>query len=242
MSKQPIVIKKKKEKSFKDIVMEKLPDGGNLNACLTCGTCAAGCPATGLHGMDPRKVVRMAALGMDEELKKTPWAWLCSMCTRCLYACPMNVNIPQLVFHMRAAWPREERPRGILRSCDAALGTDTCSAMGFPVPDFIDVVEEMLEGVRQQPGFENLQAPFDKKGAYFFLNQNSREPGTEPEEMIPLWKILHLVGADWTYGSKGWAAENYCLFLADDEGWKEITLRSAQQAQELGCKSFVNTE
>ncbi len=134
MSKEPLVIKKKKEKSFKDIVMEKLPDGGNLNACLTCGTCAAGCPATGLHGMDPRKVVRMAALGMDEELKKTPWAWMCSMCTRCVHACPMNVNIPALVFNMRQSWPREERPRGILRSCDAALGTETCSAMGIPGP------------------------------------------------------------------------------------------------------------
>ena len=95
--KEPLVIKKKKEKSFKDIVMEKLPDGGNLNACLTCGTCAAGCPATGMVGMDPRKVVRMAALGMDEELKKTPWAWMCSMCGRCVHACPMNVNIPGLV-------------------------------------------------------------------------------------------------------------------------------------------------
>ena len=48
--KEPLIIKKKKEKSFKDIVMEKLPDGGNLNACLTCGTCAAGCPATGMMG------------------------------------------------------------------------------------------------------------------------------------------------------------------------------------------------
>ncbi len=143
MSKEPLVIKKKKEKSFKDIVMEKLPDGGNLNACLTCGTCAAGCPATGLHGMDPRKVVRMAALGMDEELKKTPWAWMCSMCTRCVHACPMNVNIPQLVFNMRQSWPREERPRGILRSCDAALSTDTGSAMGTRPEDFEFIVNDV---------------------------------------------------------------------------------------------------
>ncbi len=129
-----------------------------------------------------------------------------------------------------------------MRSCDAALGTETCSAMGFPVQDFVDVVEEMLEVVHEEPGFEDLQAPIDKKGAYFLLNQNSREPGTEPEEMIPLWKILHMVGADWTYSSKGWAAENYCMFLADDEAWKEITKRSAEAAEELGIKSFVNTE
>ncbi len=93
-----------------------------------------------------------------------------------------------------------------------------------------------------QPEFADMQAPIDKEGAYFFLNQNSREPNTEPDEMVPLWKILHLAGADWTYGSKGWAAENYCLFLADDKCWEHVTRTSAKQADELGCKVFLNTE
>ncbi len=242
MAEEPIIIKKQKEKSFKDMVMEGLPEGGNLNACLTCGTCAAGCPATGLHGMDPRKVIRMAALGLDEELKKTPWAWMCSMCGRCVHACPMNVNIPGLVYQMRASWPREERPRGILRSCDAALSVDTCSAMGTRDEDFQFVVEDVLEAVREQPGFEDIQAPIDKEGAHFCLNQNSREPNTEPEEMIPLWKILHLVGANWTYPSKGWGGENYCMFLADDDAWKHMTKTALDQAVALGCKVFLNTE
>jgi hypothetical protein len=89
-----------------------------------------------------------------------------------------------------------------------------------------------------------MQAPIDKQGAYFFLNQNSREPVNEPEEMLPLWKILHMVGEgdNWTYGSKGWAAENYCMFLADDEAWKHLTEMSIRKAEELGCKVFLNTE
>jgi hypothetical protein len=82
----------------------------------------------------------------------------------------------------------------------------------------------------------------DKQGAYFFLNQNSREPVTEPDEMIPLWKILHHVGADWTYGSKGWGGENYCMFLADDESWKHVVATSIGQAHALGCKVYLNTE
>ena len=58
---------------FRAKVKELLPDAGNLNICLTCGTCAAGCPATGLEEMDPRKFVRMVALGMDEEVLSTKW-------------------------------------------------------------------------------------------------------------------------------------------------------------------------
>ncbi len=48
MSEKILELKPNRGKSFRDQVMALLPDGGNLNACLTCGTCAAGCPATGL--------------------------------------------------------------------------------------------------------------------------------------------------------------------------------------------------
>ena len=39
--------------------------------CLTCGTCAGGCPVTGVDGLDMRKAVRMALLGLDQELRFT---------------------------------------------------------------------------------------------------------------------------------------------------------------------------
>ena len=227
---------------FRKKVNKLLPEG-NLNLCLTCGTCTGGCPATGLENMDPRKFVRMVVLGLDEEVTTTPWVWMCTMCQRCVHACPMNVDIPGMVYLARQCWPRETRPKGILGSCDMALRNDSCSAMGATPEDFQFVVEDVAEEVRDmQPGFEDLQAPIDKKGAYFFLNQNSREPVTEPDEMVPLWKILHLVGADWTYGSKGWGGENYCMFLADDDAWEHIVQTSVAQAHELGCKVFLNTE
>ncbi len=153
--------------------------------------------------MDPRKFLRMAALGMDEEVLSTKWVWMCSMCQRCIYVCPMKIDIPQLVFNARASWPRDQRPKGILGSCDVALRNDTCSAMGATEEDFQFVVEDVLEEYREaQPEFAEMKAPVNKQNAEFFLNQNSREPVTEPDEMVPLWKILHLAGADWTYGTK----------------------------------------
>jgi ferredoxin len=243
VTEEAIKIEGKKKSIFMDKVKELLPEGGNLNLCLTCGACASGCPATGLHEMDPRKFLRMAALGLDDELLKSEWVWMCSMCQRCIYVCPMKIDIPQLVYNVRAAWPREERPKGILGSCDMALRNDSCSAMGASPEDFQFGVEDVLEEYQEsQPEFKDMQAPIDKEGAEFFLNQNSREPVTEPDELLPLWKILHLVGADWTYGSKGWAGENYCMFLAEDESWKHITSTSAKQAEDLGCKIFLNTE
>ena len=243
MTELPIRLGKDRKATFLEKVKALLPDGGNLNLCLTCGACSSGCPATGLENMDPRKFLRMAALGMDEEIKKSNWVWMCSMCQRCVYVCPMQINIPQLVYNARALWPREDRPKGILGSCDMALRNESCSAMGTAPEDFEFVVGDVLDEYREaQPEFAEMEAPIDKQGAVFFLNQNSREPVTEPDEMVPLWKILHLAGADWTYGSKGWGGENYCMFLADDESWKHITTIAAQQADALGCPIFLNTE
>ena len=229
--------------TFKDKVAGLIPGGGNLNLCLTCGACSSGCPATGLENMDPRKFLRMAALGMDDEVSTTAWVWMCTMCQRCVYVCPMKIDIPQLVYNARAAWPRGDRPRGILGSCDMALRNDSASAMGASPEDFQFVVEDVLEEYREsQPEFAGMEAPIDRHGAEFFLNQNSREPVTEPDEMVPLWKILHLAGADWTYGSKGWGGENYCMFLADNESWEHITRMSVEHADDLGCRVFLNTE
>jgi heterodisulfide reductase subunit C len=243
MSMRSVKLGKQKKSLFKDKVMQLLPDGGNLNACLTCGACSSGCPATGLAGMDPRKFLRMASMGLDDEILKTEWVWNCTLCWRCLYVCPMKIDIPQLVYHARKSWPRDERPKGIRASCDMALKHETCSAMGASEEDFRFVVEDVLEEVRaNQPGWENLEAPINKSGAMYFVNQNSREPVTEPDEMVPLWKILHMVGADWTYGTKGWGAENYCMFLADDENWERIVRIKARAVDDLGCKHWVNTE
>jgi len=243
MAEEAIKISGKKKSMFIDKVKQLLPEGGNLNLCLTCGACSSGCPATGLEGMDPRKFLRMAALGMDEELLKSEWAWMCTMCQRCIYVCPMKIDIPQLVFNVRGSRPRDQRPKGILGSCDMALKHDTCSAMGASEEDFKFVVEDVAEEVRNtQVGWEELQAPVNKQGAMYYLNQNSREPVTEPDEMVPLWKIMHLAGADWTYGTKGWAAENYCMFMADNEAWKHIVEVKAKAVDDLGCKYWLNTE
>ncbi len=228
---------------FLSQVKELLPEGGNLSMCLTCGACTAGCPASGLEDMDPRKFLRLLALGLDEEILSTPWVWMCTMCRRCVYACPMGVDIPQLVFYCRQAWPRENRPKGIVGSCDHALNKETNSAMGASSDDFEFVVRDVLEEVRDtQPGQENLEASINRKGAYYFLNQNSREPMTEPDEMVPLWKILNLVGADWTYSTVGWAAENYCMFLADDQAWEAVVRNKAKAVEDLECKVWLNTE
>ena len=67
---------------------------------------------------------------------------------RCIYVCPMKIDIPQLVFNVRNRWPLEDQPKGIRGSCDMAFKNETCSAMGCSVDDWHFVVEDVAEEVR----------------------------------------------------------------------------------------------
>ena len=223
----------------KEQIRQTVPDI-HIDYCLTCGLCASGCPATGLEGLDPRKFLRLLVLGQDEEILATNWIYSCTNCMRCRYACPMGIDVGRIVYQVRGMRPRDQRPRNLQRSCDLQKQSNST---GIPDEDFVWVVGDVLEEVREQePEWADLQAPIDKKGARFYLNQNAKEPTVEPEEMVPLWKILHEVGIDWTYSSRWWDGANYCLFTGDPVDWEYTVRKQAETVDALGCATYINTE
>jgi hypothetical protein len=155
----------------------------------------------------------------------------------------MHIDVSVLVGLARSAWPDDKKPQGIVRSCEAQMRFEGTSAMGLQTEDFVEVIEETVDEIHEESErFKTLEAPIDKQGAYFFVNQNSREPATEPEELGPLLKIFDYVGADWTYSTKGWAAENFCMFTGDDDKWRKMVKQRVDAVNALGCKVWLNTE
>ena len=69
------------------------PDAQGLNACLSCGTCSAGCP---IHEVfpeyNPKKLAKMVRLGMRKEVLSSPYIWYCATCRNCVERCPQNVR------------------------------------------------------------------------------------------------------------------------------------------------------
>lgn len=224
---------------LKGIIESAVPEH-KMDYCLTCGMCVSGCPASGLNGLDPRKLIRLFILGQDEEILNTDWIYSCTLCARCKYACPMGIDVGRIVYELRGMRPKEKRPKNLQKSCDLQK---VSNSTGVPNEDFVWVVNDVLEEIHQtEPEWTDLRAPIDKTEAEYYLNQNAKEPTVEPEEMVPLWKILHTVGIDWTYSSKWWDGANYCLFTGDPEDWAYTVRKQAETVDALGCKYYINTE
>ncbi len=83
--------------TFKFLIAAE-PGGENIKKCFSCGTCTAGCPVREVTDRyNPRKIIRMALLGMKEEVLSSQFIWFCSSCYTCFERCPQDVRIPELM-------------------------------------------------------------------------------------------------------------------------------------------------
>lgn len=70
--------------------------------CYTCGSCVSGCPAS---YADPplliRRLIRLATLGLEDNLLDDDTPWTCVTCSRCEEVCPMDVRPFELCLAIR---------------------------------------------------------------------------------------------------------------------------------------------
>lgn len=84
------------------------PGGEYIKRCFSCGTCTAGCPVREVTDRyNPRKIIRMALLGMRKEVLSSDFIWLCSACYTCYERCPQDVRIPELMTAIKNIAVRE---------------------------------------------------------------------------------------------------------------------------------------
>jgi heterodisulfide reductase subunit C len=80
------------------LVIASEPGGENIKKCFACGTCTAGCPVREVTDRyNPRRIIRMALLGLKKEVLSSEFIWLCSTCYTCFERCPQHVKIPELM-------------------------------------------------------------------------------------------------------------------------------------------------
>ena len=154
---EPLNLGNLAERRNKSIFTDILPES-HMNACFTCGTCSGGCPLTGMEstkdeGLDARKVIRMAAFGMDQEVIDSRFVWICTGCQRCEMGCPMGVKLVKVWMAAKAARPRDKVPGVLHKGVDMVLKTG--NNMGIPEDDYVTLLEELGEELAEEccPGF-----------------------------------------------------------------------------------------
>ncbi|MDP3284597.1 MAG: 4Fe-4S dicluster domain-containing protein [Desulfobacterales bacterium] len=205
--------------------------------CITCGLCSSSCPASGIDGFDPRMLVRMVGLGLENEVVNAKWPWICTMCGKCEHLCPMEIRIPDLVRSIRGLRDREKVPGVLQKGLEAALKTG--NNLALPKEDFIYIVEDVAGEIAEELGFEGFKVPIDKKGANLLTTIHNKLVNTHTEDLKYWWKIFHAAKEDWTITSENWEGTSWGLFTGDDEAVKIMAGRIVEQMKLLEIKNLL---
>ncbi|MEJ5348430.1 MAG: heterodisulfide reductase-related iron-sulfur binding cluster [Desulfosoma sp.] len=210
-----------------------------IDVCLSCGSCVGVCPIAGVDGSDPRKMVRMAVLGMERELGESLWPWKCTLCAKCEQVCPAGVDITGFMMAVRRAWDRDRIPGALHKGVLTSL--ETGNNLGIPREDFIACCEAVARELAETecPGF---RLPLDLKGARLLVTVNSKEPFAEPWQMRHWWKIFYAAEESWTLTSEHWDGVQWGIFTGDDEAVRVSVGRVVDNMRRLGCEALLLPE
>jgi len=75
--------------------------GQDLLACNQCGKCSAGCPMCFAMDLLPNQVIRLAQLGLEEDISSAKTVWLCASCFTCTVRCPRGVDLGKVMEAIR---------------------------------------------------------------------------------------------------------------------------------------------
>jgi len=75
--------------------------GQDLLVCNQCGKCSAGCPMSFAMDWLPNQILRLAQLGLEEDIAKSKTVWLCASCLTCTVRCPRGVDLGRVMEAIR---------------------------------------------------------------------------------------------------------------------------------------------
>ena len=87
--------------NFKNDV-RNTPGGANVLNCFLCGSCTACCQVNEIDdNYNPRKIMRMILLDMEDEVLKSDEIWKCNQCHACVAHCPQDVRFADILRALR---------------------------------------------------------------------------------------------------------------------------------------------
>lgn len=82
--------------SFVDEI-KKMSGGEKILDCIQCGVCAGSCHARFAMDYSPMQIIKMAQLGLKQEVLSSSTVWICASCYTCASRCPRGLDIPAIM-------------------------------------------------------------------------------------------------------------------------------------------------
>ena len=236
-----------------------------METCVKCGTCAEVCPVyygKGEKSINPaqrsdiiRKIYKKyetisgkilgPLVGANDFNPDDFDQWVeefyeCTACRRCAIYCPMEIDNSVITRKGRAiANSLGKTPPHLVKVMEVSLKTgNTDNAPPVALTESAKFMEEEIE---EETGVA-VKIPVDKAGAEIFFVPPSGDVLVNPESMMGIAKVLHVLGADWTLSSKAYDGANYGLFTGDDYMMKEDNRLYVEEAKLLGAKVMMMGE
>ncbi len=223
-------------------LFDKRGMGGNISECLTCGACNSRCTwFDGQGGPMPRQMIRMAALGLDDQLIKSGMLWDCLVCNRCTQDCPMGIQMDKVICKARSlASAKDMIPKDIKKGIKNRL--ELGDVNGLTKEEFVETVEWVSEEFTDEMDDKNAQIPHDKKGSKFLYLPNPRELGINLLHLTAMAKLFYATKQTWTLSSFHTDVTNWGYFVGKQDIARKIAMMVVEPAENLKIDTLVLSE
>jgi len=102
----------KTQDNIKEKIRGEIMERSNqdVNACIQCGKCTAGCPVVAAMDLLPREIMLYLQAGAEDKVAESKTPWICASCFTCSARCPRDLDLSRV---MEAVRLKILRPRGI---------------------------------------------------------------------------------------------------------------------------------